>query len=291
MVKSMTGFGRKTKENDDCKVTVELKAVNHRYFEAVFRMPRQFAYLETKLKKTLSGVLKRGRVECFISFEGAQIAKHHLAVDFELADEYYRFLKQAEARYEFSESLTMRDFLADPVFLEVRESSEADSALEALVLETVHGATKRLDEMRSLEGAEIALYFKSHLEVFESCMLAVRQAIPEMEAAYKARLQERLAKLAEAEFDERMMLTELGLFLEKADINEETERLDSHLKQFYSILTQEGAVGRKLDFLIQEMNREVNTIGSKAMSITITENVVEMKTTLEKIREQVQNVE
>nr|WP_241433514.1 DUF1732 domain-containing protein [Listeria floridensis] len=119
----------------------------------------------------------------------------------------------------------------------------------------------------------------------------VKTAVPEMETTYRERLTERLEKLAGTEFDERMVLSEIAVLLERADINEEIERLSSHLKQFYSILTQEGAIGRKLDFLIQEMNREVNTIGSKAMSLSITQNVVEMKTTLEKIREQVQNVE
>ncbi|EIA19209.1 YicC/YloC family endoribonuclease [Listeria fleischmannii] len=291
MVKSMTGFGRKTKEKEDFKVTVELKAINHRYFETLFRMPRQFAYLETKLKKNMATILKRGRIECFISFEGTQIAKHNLTVDWELADHYFRFLKQAQKRYDFSEELTMQNFLVDPVFLEVRESVEADSTLETLVVETVLSATKRLDDMRLLEGAELALYFKTHLETLEACLKEVKQAVPEMEEAYRKRLESRMTKLAGAKFDERVVLTELALFLEKADINEEIERLDSHFKQFYSILTDEGAIGRKLDFLIQEMNREVNTIGSKAMSLTITENVVEMKTTLEKIREQVQNVE
>ncbi|MHC5252990.1 YicC/YloC family endoribonuclease [Listeria kieliensis] len=291
MVKSMTGFGRASKETEDFKVTIELKAVNHRYLETVFRLPRQFHHLEASLKKVITQKVKRGRLECFFSFEGAKVAEKHLAVDWELLDHYVRFLRQAKERYAIQEEVDLEALLADPAFLTVSESSEADPELPALITSVLEKAVARLDDMRAEEGTELALYFKEHLVKLERLLESVKEAIPETEKAYREKLEDRLAKLVGADFDEKLVLSELALLLEKADINEEIERFASHLKQFYSILTQEGAIGRKLDFLIQEMNREVNTMGSKAMSLSITQCVVEMKTTLEKIREQVQNVE
>ncbi|MGJ8730214.1 YicC/YloC family endoribonuclease [Listeria aquatica] len=291
MVKSMTGFGRASKETEDFKVTIELKAVNHRYLETVFRLPRQFHYMEASLKKVVAQKVKRGRLECFFSFEGAKVAQQHLSVDWELLDHYVRFLRQAKERYTIQEEVNFKALLSDPAFLTVNESSEADPELPALITSVLEKAVTRLDDMRSLEGAELALYLKEHLVKLEGFLEAVKAALPEMEKAYREKLEDRLNKLVGAEFDKKIVLSELALLLEKADINEEIERFASHLKQFYSILTQEGAIGRKLDFLIQEMNREVNTMGSKAMSLQVTQSVVEMKTTLEKIREQVQNVE
>lgn len=291
MVKSMTGFGRATKEFESFKVTIELKAVNHRYSEFLFRMPKQLAYLEGKLKKTISKQIKRGRMECFFSITGEQISKRALHIDWNLADSYYRFIKQASARYELKDLPTTADLLQEQAYLSIEEEVEASSDLERLVLETLARATERLDEMRSMEGAELLLYFKQHLSVIEKSLEIIQAEIPNTEKYYQEKLETRLQNVVGEQFDPSIVLTEVALLLEKADINEEVERTKSHLKQFYGIILLEEPIGRKLDFLIQEMNREVNTIGSKASSLKITEQVVEMKTTLEKIREQVQNVE
>lgn len=291
MVKSMTGFGRETKEFEAFKVTIELKAVNHRYSECLFRMPKQLAYLEGKLKKIINKQIKRGRIECFFSITGEQLAKRELHIDWDLADSYYRFIKQASARYELAELPKMSDLLQEQEYLSIEEEVDASSELERLVIETLTRATERLDEMRSMEGAELLLYFKQHLVTLEKSLAIIQAEIPVLEKYYQEKIENRLQNIVGENFDQTIVLTEVALLLEKADINEEVERTKSHLKQFYGIILLEEPIGRKLDFLIQEMNREINTIGSKANSLRITEQVVEMKTTLEKIREQVQNVE
>ncbi|MBC1430863.1 YicC family protein [Listeria seeligeri] len=291
MVKSMTGFGRATKEFEAFKVTIELKAVNHRYSECLFRMPKQLAYLEGKLKKIINKQIKRGRIECFFSITGEQLAKRELHIDWDLADSYYRFIKQASARYELAEMPKMSDLLQEQAYLSIEEEVDASSELERLVIETLTRATERLDEMRSMEGAELLLYFKQHLVTLEKSLAIIQAEIPVLEKNYQEKIENRLQNIVGENFDQNIVLTEVALLLEKADINEEVERTKSHLKQFYGIILLEEPIGRKLDFLIQEMNREINTIGSKANSLRITEQVVEMKTTLEKIREQVQNVE
>ncbi|CAM2362061.1 YicC family protein [Listeria seeligeri] len=291
MVKSMTGFGRATKEFEAFKVTIELKAVNHRYSECLFRMPKQLAYLEGKLKKIINKQIKRGRIECFFSITGEQLAKRELHIDWDLADSYYRFIKQASARYELAELPKMSDLLQEQAYLSIEEEVDASSELERLVIETLTRATERLDEMRSMEGAELLLYFKQHLATLEKSLAIIQEEIPVLEKYYQEKIENRLQNIVGENFDQNIVLTEVALLLEKADINEEVERTKSHLKQFYGIILLEEPIGRKLDFLIQEMNREINTIGSKANSLRITEQVVEMKTTLEKIREQVQNVE
>ncbi|MBC1424689.1 YicC family protein [Listeria seeligeri] len=291
MVKSMTGFGRATKEFEAFKVTIELKAVNHRYSECLFRMPKQLAYLEGKLKKIINKQIKRGRIECFFSITGEQLAKRELHIDWDLADSYYHFIKQASARYELAELPKMSDLLQEQEYLSIEEEVDASSELERLVIETLTRATERLDEMRSMEGAELLLYFKQHLATLEKSLAIIQAEIPVSEKYYQEKIENRLQNIVGENFDQTIVLTEVALLLEKADINEEVERTKSHLKQFYGIILLEEPIGRKLDFLIQEMNREINTIGSKANSLRITEQVVEMKTTLEKIREQVQNVE
>lgn len=287
----MTGFGRATKEFEAFKVTIELKAVNHRYSEVVFRMPKQLAYLEGKLKKIINKQIKRGRMECFFSITGEQLAKRELHIDWDLADSYYRFIKQASARYELAELPKMSDLLQEQEYLSIEEEVDASSELERLVIETLTRATERLDEMRSMEGAELLLYFKQHLVTLEKSLAIIQAEIPVLEKYYQEKIENRFQNIVGENFDQNIVLTEVALLLEKADINEEVERTKSHLKQFYGIILLEEPIGRKLDFLIQEMNREINTIGSKANSLRITEQVVEMKTTLEKIREQVQNVE
>ncbi|MBC1486300.1 YicC/YloC family endoribonuclease [Listeria seeligeri] len=291
MVKSMTGFGRAMKEFEAFKVTIELKAVNHRYSECLFRMPKQLTYLEGKLKKIINKQIKRGRIECFFSITGEQLAKRELHIDWDLADSYYRFIKQASARYELAELPKMSDLLQEQEYLSIEEEVDASSELERLVIETLTRATERLDEMRSMEGAELLLYFKQHLATLEKSLAIIQAEIPVSEKYYQEKIENRLQNIVGENFDQNIVLTEVALLLEKADINEEVERTKSHLKQFYGIILLEEPIGRKLDFLIQEMNREINTIGSKANSLRITEQVVEMKTTLEKIREQVQNVE
>ncbi|MBC1403041.1 YicC/YloC family endoribonuclease [Listeria booriae] len=291
MVKSMTGFGRAGKQSENFKVTVELKAVNHRYLETLFRMPRVFAYLESKLKKSIAEQIKRGRVECAITIEGNKATKEKLVVNWDLADEYIRFMRQATQRYQMEDALNIQELLLDPRFLEIVESSEPDSELEHLLLEATLAATKRLDEMREAEGNELALHFKHHLDTIAELLEAIQTYIPEMEATYRAKLENRLLSYVGEDFDKALVLSEIAIMLEKSDINEEIERLGSHMKQFSHIILRNEPIGRKLDFLIQEMNREVNTIGSKASHLEITNRVVELKTTLEKMREQIQNVE
>jgi len=291
MVYSMTGFGRSKKVMEHTSVTVEIKTVNHRFSEFHIRMPRQLVKIEDKIKKCLNQYVTRGRIEVFITIEGESLVKRRLNIDWKLIDEYYHFIESLKEKYEIHKETKISHFLMKEDLVDIEEIEEENEQLESAILQAVKEASVRLQEMRKLEGLELERDFQQHLRNLEDLSNEVSLYAPAIVENYRERLLKKVQEYASTITDESRILTEVALFADKSDITEELTRLKSHIKQFEHILQEKEPVGRKLDFLLQEMNREVNTIGSKGNDSTIAKLVVEMKSVLEKMREQVQNVE
>ncbi|WP_226681205.1 YicC/YloC family endoribonuclease [Sutcliffiella horikoshii] len=291
MVKSMTGFGRAEAKQGSYQVLVEMKSVNHRFCEINIRMPKQFLAMEEKMKKVVNSYLQRGRIEMFITIEGQDIHDKHLNVDWELLSAYIDSIHKVKDRYQISGSIEINDILKLENVFTIMETQKEMEAIEELLQEQVHSASKQLVAMRAAEGEQLKKDIITHLTFIEKMSEQLAKLGPTVVEAYRLRLEKKLKEYLGSQIDEQRILAEAAIFADKADINEELKRINSHLGQFTQSLQSLDPVGRKLDFLVQELNREVNTIGSKANDANIANLVVEMKACLEKIKEQVQNIE
>lgn len=291
MVVSMTGYGRGMAENARMKVTVEIKTVNHRFCEYHIRMPRQLLILEDKVKKKANEYIRRGRVEIFISVEGEALLAKRLKLDWTLADQYIEAMNELKGKYGLNSAPSVQDLMQVGEIFSVEEEHAENEDLEIMILAAAETALKNVEIMRLGEGGELKNDLMKQLEKISSIAGGLRKYAPAVSEQYKERLKAKMSEFTSGIIDESRLLTEVAIFADKADINEELTRLESHLLQFSGTLGKNEPIGRKLDFLVQEMNREVNTIGSKANDSTITKEVVEMKSLLEKMKEQVQNIE
>jgi uncharacterized protein (TIGR00255 family) len=291
MVISMTGFGRSRAESETFSVNVEVKTVNHRFCEINIRMPRQLLKLEDKIKKKINQQMRRGRAEVFITIEGEGTVTRKVRVDWKLIEEYHLFIKQAREKYNIEGKVTLQDLLNRSEFIHIEESDDGNEELENLILMATEEAVLLLKQMRMAEGEELKKDLLSSISLVEIHIEELQKYAPQVVTAYKERLQKRIQEFINGQLDETRVLTEVALFADKVDINEEITRLKSHIHQFLKTMEEQEPVGRKLDFLIQEMNRETNTVGSKANDSNIAKKVVEIKSLLEKLKEQVQNIE
>jgi uncharacterized protein (TIGR00255 family) len=291
MVISMTGFGRSKAESEFFSVNVEVKTVNHRFCEMNIRMPRQLLKIEDQMKKRLSQYIRRGRVEVYVSLEGEGVVTRKVHVDWNLLEEYYQFIKQVREKYDVEGTVTLQDLLNRNELLHIEESEVGNEELENLVLAATEEAAHVLKQMRMAEGEELKKDLHSILAQLETNVVDLQQFAPLVVQSYKERLTKRMEEFMNGQLDETRILTEVAVFADKADINEEVTRLKSHIQQFLLTLKSIDPIGRKLDFLVQEMNREANTIGSKANDSNIAKLVVDIKSQLEKLKEQVQNIE
>ncbi|MBT2725977.1 YicC family protein [Bacillus sp. ISL-75] len=291
MVISMTGFGRAKTESDCFSVNVEVKTVNHRFCEMNIRMPRQLLKIEDRMKKKLNQYIRRGRVEVYVSLEGEGVVTRKVHVDWKLLDEYYQFIKQAREKYDVEGTLTLQNLLSRSELLHIEESEAGNEELENLVLAATEEAAKFLTQMRMAEGEELKKDLLAILSQLESHVFELQKFAPLVVQSFKERLTKRMEEFVNGQLDETRILTEVAVFADKADINEEVTRLKSHFQQFLQTLESMEPIGRKLDFIVQEMNREANTIGSKANDSNIAKKVVDIKSLLEKLKEQVQNIE
>ncbi|MGE7601859.1 YicC/YloC family endoribonuclease [Peribacillus sp. NPDC097675] len=291
MVTSMTGYGRGEAQNEKVKVFAEIKTVNHRFCEYTIRMPRQLLVLEEKVKKIANEYIRRGRVEIFITVEGESLVSKNVKIDWNLADQYVRLMDDVKGKYNLESSITLQDVIQlESIFL-TEEVPTVPIDLESLLMESIKGALENLKDMRVQEGQELAHDLQNQLNKLAAITLEVKKYAPSVVEQYKSRLVAKLSELTDGMIEDSRIVTEAAIFADKCDINEELTRLESHVQQFSGTLSNGEPIGRKLDFLVQEMNREVNTIGSKANDSTITKEVVEMKSLLEKLKEQVQNIE
>lgn len=286
----MTGYGQGKRQTDTFSITIEVKTVNHRFTEYFLRIPKQFLKLEDKIKKTLNQYIKRGRIEVYATIEQTGSKQKKIRVDWDLLDEFYRSMTEVKEKYMLSSEPGLKDLLNDDVFAIV-EVDEDDEWLDELIIEATNEAGKELQMMRLAEGKELEKDLFKQLGLLTECLNRLYDLAPNVVKQYEDRLRKRMEEYADGHIDESRIITEVAIFADKADINEELTRLASHRNQFQLTLSLDDAIGRKLDFMIQEMNREVNTIGSKANDSTIAGEVVEMKGLLEKMKEQVQNIE
>lgn len=291
MVISMTGFGRSKGHSEQLNVTVEIKTVNHRFLEYNIRMPRQLLKIEDLIKKKIEQYVNRGRVEVFVLIEGKGAVKNKVNVDWSLLDEYYHTIEKIKEKYNLRNEISLQDLLSKEEFISIGEEDSDDQELESLVIKTVEEAVSQLKRTRITEGIALEKDIENQLFQFNNKVNEIKDYAPNVVSYYAGRLKKRMEELVNGPVDENRLMNEVAIFADKADINEELTRLQSHIQQFKQNMKSSDPIGRKLDFFLQEMNREVNTIGSKANDSAIAKEVVEMKSLLEKMKEQVQNIE
>ena len=292
MVRSMTGFGRAKKEIDSLDITVEIKSVNHRYFEFSARLPRSYNFLEEKLKSFLSEYISRGKVEISVMIEDNSQNATVVEIDRDYANAYITALKQLSKEFKIKNDIGASSFVGNNDLFKVRRKVADDQTVQNAVLTVAKEALDNFIEMRSIEGERLLNDVKSRTAYILKKVEFIEERSPETVKLYKERIEQKIKELLnDTAPDEQRILTEVAIFADKVAVAEETVRLRSHIKQFEDLLSDTNPVGRKLDFIVQEMNRETNTIGSKAQDIEIAHTVVDIKSEIEKIREQIQNME
>lgn len=293
MVTSMTGYGRSQQSIDGRDITVEIKSVNHRYFEFSARVPRAFGYLEEKLKGYLQGKISRGKVEAGVTVVDTGAAHTAVDINHELAASYINAMRVTGEKLSLQDDLTVSSLMRFSDLFSVHRVQEDEETIWTEVRLVADGAIERFIAMRATEGERLKADILERLESIESRVAAVAEQSPRTEAAYRERLTAKIREVLEdRQIDETRIVTEAAIFADKIAVDEETVRLRSHIASFRDILGAfNGPIGRKLDFLVQEMNREANTIGSKAQDAATAQVVVEIKSYIEKIREQIQNIE
>lgn len=293
MVYSMTGFGRSNGENEDFILTVEMKAVNHKYLDIQIKSPYYFNYLYEDIKKEVRKNISRGRVDIFIKSNRKIGNSAKINIDYDLANILNNSFKDLKDNLDLNDDVKLNHILKyeDVVNLEYDDPDE--NKTKDFVLDLIEKSSLSLKDMRRHEGDNLKKIILEQLDDISRIALDIEKRSPDLTEEYRIRLTEKLKGIFE-EFDpldQDRINMEVALFAEKSDITEEIIRLGSHIKQFKNTMDSQDVIGRKLDFIVQEMNREVNTISSKSNDQDITENTIELKTIIEKIREQIQNIE
>lgn len=292
MAKSMTGYGRHNDIINGRDISVEIKSVNHRFFEFSSRIPRAYAYLESKVKTFVQSSVSRGKVDVSITIYNIEDNDSKVQINHSLAREYVDKLR------ELGEELNLRDDMSlssisrfSDIFL-VKKAEEDEDLVWNDVNKVLSVALKNFIDMKILEGKRLQDDVKERLSIIKSYVQKIEEKAPITATNYREKLTNKMKELlGDTAIDEQRILLESAIYAEKIAVDEETVRLNSHLKQFDKLISEDVTIGRKLDFLVQELNREANTIGSKAQDIEITGYVVEIKSEIEKIREQIQNIE
>lgn len=292
MVRSMTGFGRSKNQINGFDVTVEIKSVNHRYFEFSCRMPRAFNFLEEKIKSYLNQKISRGKVEVSIMVDDLNQNSTVVEINREYADAYIKALQDLSKEYKLKNDVKVSTVANNSEMFKIRRQQIEDDVIEAAIMPVLEEACNNFISMRSVEGERLLKDVISRTDYILSKVEIIEKRSPETVAAYQEKITNKIKDLiGDNTVDEQRILTEVAIFADKVAVAEETVRLRSHIKQFAGLLESDEPVGRKLDFIVQEMNRETNTIGSKAQDIEIAHIVVDIKSEIEKIREQIQNME
>jgi len=290
-MQSMTGYGRRQLSVDGREMTVEVKTVNHRFLDLSFRMPRNLGFLEELIRKELPRNLKRGHVDVFIAYRNTRSDAREVRVDESLLKAYQEAMEKAAVQVSAENDIRLSHMVQLPEVLTVQEKEEDQEAVTALAAQALSLALEDVKAMRAREGEALKADLTFHLQELERLAALIANQAPEVAKAYRSRLEARLAQLPIEPVEPQRLAQEVAIFADKCAIDEELSRLSSHVAQFYQMLEAKGETGRKLDFLVQELNREINTIGSKASDAAITQWVVDAKSEIEKLREQVQNVE
>jgi uncharacterized protein (TIGR00255 family) len=291
MLKSMTGFGRAEKVVDQFNIKVNLKSVNHRYLDLAIRVPKYYYFVEDKIRQTAAKYISRGKVEIYVSVERIEGTDKSITLDRDIAASYINALKSAaELGVEDDVKISTIAQYHDIFKIETDESDE--EYITNIIIDAFKEAAEDFVNTRISEGKNMEVDICEHLDNLEANLHMVEKRYPEIVAEYRARLQKKLNEiLADVKVEETRIIAEAAIYAERTDIGEETVRLASHIKEFRNTIKTEQPIGKKLDFMIQEMNRETNTMGSKANDVEISKIIVDMKSEIEKIREQIQNIE
>lgn len=292
MIKSMTGFGRAVAETDGYVITVEIKSVNHRYFEFSSRIPRQYGFLDDKLKSYINSRVSRGKVECYVLIDALNTEAAQVVVNNTLASAYVSALKELSKNYDLKEDFGASTVARFQDVLVVKKADEDEEKIWSYVKSVTDAALDKFIAMRTVEGAKMKNDISSRADYILSCVEYIEKRSPETVKEYNDKLVERVHDLiGDVSLDEGRVIQEVAIYADKVAVAEETVRLRSHLDQLKAFINADEPVGRKMDFLVQEINRETNTIGSKANDVDIARKVVDIKAEVEKIREQIQNIE
>ena len=292
MIKSMTGYGAGKAEFNGKVFTVELKSVNSRYSDFSIKMPRIYTYLEDPMRKAAALRINRGKVDIYLNVESSGEDGSVVNVNTALAEEYLKALRNLATQFAIPSNATAETFLRIPDVFTVDKAEENAELITQTVIAALNEALDNFDKMRIAEGEKLTRDLCEHLKFIQNATEEVEKRSPKIVDEYRARIEERMRDiLGSATYDETRLMTEVAIFSDKVNVNEETVRLKSHISQFEKMLADGGSVGRKIDFLIQEMNREINTIGSKSNDLEVARIVIDVKAEIEKLREQIQNVE
>ena len=292
MIKSMTGFGRCGIQKGSRKYTVELKSVNHRYLDVNIRMPKKLNFFETAIRTLLKTYANRGKVDIFITYEDLSQSQVSVKYNAALAAEYLKYLKQMEKEFGLENDVRVSTLSRYPEVFTMEEQSEDEEELWNELKEALEGAFFQFVETRKAEGGNLKKDILSKLAFLEEQLAFIEERSPQIIAEYRAKLEDKVKELlADTQIEEGRIAAEVILFADKICTDEEVVRLKSHIRHMRNTLEEKEGIGRKLDFIAQEMNREANTILSKANDLEVSDRAISLKTEVEKIREQIQNIE
>ena len=292
MIRSMTGYGKQSLIVEKREYQVEIKSVNHRYLDINIKLPKSISYLEDTIKKEISAKIKRGKIDVFITFENNSQEGKNITINKELAKLYIEQLKQLAQEEKISSNIEAMDIAKLPDILVVKNDEE-DERIQNELIEVVQGAISKIIEMKNVEGSKIEQDLLQRIDKIENKIMEISAKSTGLIEEYVVKLEKRIKEILKTEeLDKSRLAQEVVIYADKCSIEEEVTRLKSHIYQFRNLISNNNeTIGKKLDFLIQEMNRETNTIGSKANNLEITNGVIDIKTELEDIREQIQNIE
>jgi len=293
MILSMTGYGRGEFENENYKITAEMKTVNHRYCDIIIKMPKKLIALEERMKSLIKEKINRGRVEVYINYEEIIKNDYNIEPNFAVLDQYHSALSSIKDKYDVKETISLGLLSKFPDALEITYEETDQEAVWIVMQESLNRALDSVSDMREIEGGKLKTDVINRVESIKTMLGSIEALVPDIVQNHKNKMTERIHELldGEVEVDEDRIIHEVAVYADKTSIAEEVTRLYSHFDQLNHFMEKGGSVGRKLDFLVQELNREVNTIGSKSPDIDISNYVIEMKSEVEKIREQIQNIE
>ena len=292
MIRSMTGYGRAQATIGGMEIVIEIKSVNHRYFEFSSRFPRAFGFLEEKLKSFVSSKVQRGKIDCYVTINVLESTGSNIIVNHPLAESYIKALEELSLTYNIKNEINAATVAKYPDILLVSKSEADEDEVWQAVVSVLDTAVQAFIVMRENEGARLKQDIIDRSNMIIDTVEIIETRAPETVKAYRQKIEAKMKDLlGDFQVDEQRLLTETAIFADKIAVDEETVRLKSHIKELQNMLDGKEAIGRKLDFLVQEINRETNTIGSKIQDISIVRMVVDIKSEIEKMREQIQNIE
>ncbi len=292
-VRSMTGYGRASGVIGNKEISIDLKSVNHRYFDFNCKLSKDFLFLEDKLKAKVNSAVSRGKIDFYLFIDSGKGDAYTVDINEPLANGYINAFKQISKKFKIKNDITSSFVMRLPDVVKLKKAELDEEQLEKVVFELLDQALLEYNQMRLTEGEKLKEYILENLDTILQTVDKIEKLAPQSIEAYKERLYSKIKDVLEdKDVDEQRLITEVAIFADKVDVGEETVRLRSHISQFKDLLeSNDGAIGKKLDFIVQEMNREINTTGSKCNSVEITRLVVDTKSVIEKIREQIQNIE